>query len=90
MQIGYALAGSGAAGAAISLSIFPYLQRRFNNRRMYTFFSVFWALAFALMPIGNLAARLPMGGDQHKQDLAIWSAIALILIPIRIAVVVYP
>lgn len=90
VQIGYALAGSGAVGTVVSLSVFPYLQRRFNNRRMYTFFSAFWAMIFVIMPIGNIAARLSMGGDQHKQNLIVWAAIALILTPLRIAVIVGP
>jgi hypothetical protein len=57
---------------------------------MYTFFSAFWALVFALMPVGNFAARLPMGGDQAKKDAVTWAAIVLILIPLRVAVNVYP
>ena len=77
-------------GALVSLLVFPYIQRRFNNRRMYTFFSAFWAIVFGLMPIGNFAARLPMGGDQAKKDAVAWAAIILILIPLRIAVNVYP
>ena len=42
------------------------------------------------MPIGNFAAKLPMGGDQNKKDAVEWAAIILILIPMRIAMNVYP
>jgi len=66
------------------------MQRRFNNRHLYAFFSSFFALVYAIMPIGNLAARLSMGGDQAKKDAVGWAAIVLILIPIRIAVNVFP
>ena len=89
-QIGFACAGSGAVGIVILLALFPFIQQRFNNRRLYTFFSTFWALAFSLMPIGNFATRLPMGGDQNKKDAVEWVAITLILIPIKIAMNVYP
>ena len=42
------------------------------------------------MPIGNLAARLPMGGDEAKKDAVQWAAIVTILIPVRIAMNVFP
>lgn len=88
VQIGYALAGSGALGTVLSLALFPYLQRRFNNRRMYIFFSAFWALAFALMPTGHLAALIPASsnGGTQKRDAFVWLAIALIMVPLRLGV----
>lgn len=90
VQIGYALAGSGVVGTIVSLTIFPRIQRRFNNRLMYTFFAGFWALGFGIMPIGNLAARLAQSLPEGKADALAWGAIVFILIPIRIAVNVYP
>lgn len=42
------------------------------------------------MPIGNFAARLPMGGDEAKKGAVQWAAIVMILIPIRIAMNVFP
>ena len=89
-QIGYALAGSGAVGVFFSLVFFPFIQQRFNNRRLYTNFCAFWPLAFVLMPIGNFAARLPMGGDPARQDAIAWAAIVAILIPVRFAMNVFP
>ena len=89
-QIGYALAGSGVVGVFFSLVFFPFIQQRFNNRRLYTIFCAFWALAFVLMPLGNFAARLPMGGDYAKQDAIAWAAIVAILIPVRFAMNVFP
>lgn len=89
-QIGYALAGSGAVGTFMSLAFFPFIQRRFNNRRLYILFSAFWALGFAVMPIGHLAATIPVGGDESKRGVLVWIAIALILLPIRLAVNVSP
>lgn len=88
VQIGYALAGSGALGTILSLALFPYLQRRFNNRRMYIFFSAFWALAFALMPAGHLAAMIPasLDGGTQRRDAFVWLAIALIMVPLRLGV----
>lgn len=91
IQIGYALAGSGAVGTVISLALFPWLQRRYNNRKMYTFFASFWSLAFAVMPVGNLAAVLASKMASEKNaEATVWAAIVFVLIPLRIAVNVYP
>lgn len=84
-QIGYALAISGAAGTVSALLFFPYIQRRFNNRRLYAFFTAFYIVVFCFMPLGNIAARLPMGGDAKKQESVLWVAIIAILVPIRLA-----
>lgn len=58
---------------------------------MYTFFAAFWFLGFAVMPIGNLAAVLASKmASKNDAGATVWAAIVLILIPMRIAVNVYP
>ncbi|KAF8299921.1 MFS general substrate transporter [Clavulina sp. PMI_390] len=84
-QIGWILSMSGIVGIA-SLIVFPYIQHRFNNRHLYAFFATLTPITFALMPIGNLAARWTHGTN----DGWLWVAIAIILIPTRMAVNLYP
>lgn len=58
---------------------------------MYSFFAAFWSMGSALMPIGNLAAVLAAKMSSRRDaDATVWAAIILILLPIRIAVNVYP
>ncbi|KAF8310792.1 MFS general substrate transporter [Clavulina sp. PMI_390] len=87
-EIGWVLATSGTAGTIISLVVFPRLQRRFNNRLMYTFFAAFFPIAYAMMPMGNLMARLAK--KEGNSEALIWVAIVLIIAPIRIGVNVFP
>ncbi|KAF8299925.1 MFS general substrate transporter [Clavulina sp. PMI_390] len=92
-QIGWVLAISGIVGTVSALSIFPHIQRRFNNRHLYTFFSVFWPITYALMPMGNLVARRVKRADTKGGVAAegwLWAAIAMILTPEKIAVNLYP
>ena len=89
-QIGKALAGSGAVQAVISIFMFPWLQRRYNNRKLYTVLAAFWWPGFALMPIGHLVASWGKSMTKENADRVIWAAIILILIPIKIAVNVFP
>lgn len=92
-QIGWALAGSGIVGADSSLFLFPILQRRFNNQKMYAFFASFFPIGYALMPLGYLAARYGGGRDgtdEKMRSAAVWVAIVVILIPIRIALFCFP
>lgn len=55
---------------------------------MYIFFSAFWALGSALMPVGHLAAALPVSdhNGERRRNLLVWGAIVLILLPLRLAV----
>ncbi|KAF8299928.1 MFS general substrate transporter [Clavulina sp. PMI_390] len=86
-QIGWALAASGVVGIFSAIFVFPHIQRRFNNRLAYTFFAAFWAVAFAMMPLGNLMAR---AAERVGDETLVWIATTLILAPVRLAVYVYP
>lgn len=77
-QIGYALAISGTAGTLSALLFFPYIQPRFNNRRLYIFFASFWLAVFSVMPLANVAARTGNGA-------LVWTAVIAILAPVRLA-----
>lgn len=90
VQIGSALAGSGAVGAIVSIVIFPWIQRRFNNRKLYTVLVAFWWIPFGLIPLGHLAAKRGESMPERKADALSWAAIIVILIPVKIAVNVYP
>lgn len=83
-QIGYVLAISGMIGTVSSLFVFPVMQRRFNNRRMYTCLMACWPMAFMLMPLGNMFARV------ENAAVMTWVGIAIILTPIRIGVLNFP
>lgn len=91
-QIGGALAGSGAVGAIISILVFPWFQRRYNNRKLYTVLAAFWWPAIAFIPVGNLVARWTQSRSMSEStaNAWIWGAVVLIMTPIRIAVNVYP
>lgn len=54
---------------------------------MYAFFASFYSVGFALMPLGYVAARYGGGadGNEKMQNAAVWTAIVVILIPVRIA-----
>ncbi|KAF8318103.1 MFS general substrate transporter, partial [Clavulina sp. PMI_390] len=82
-SIGWALAVSGAIGTFIALVLFPFVQRRYNNRLLYMIFSCFWAITFALAPLGHLAATVP---DEAKRTPLLWGTITLILLPIRLGI----
>ena len=87
------LAAFGLVGAVGSLVLFPQLQRRFNNQNMYAFFAAFYSIGFAVMPLGYLAARYggePDGTNEKTGNAAVWTAIAIILIPVRIALFAFP
>jgi len=84
IQIGYALAASGFVGTAISLIVFPALQQRFHNRRMYTLLMGLWGVTFCLMPLGNWVMRL------DPTPAMAWVGIAVILTPVRLAVLNFP
>ncbi|KAF8299924.1 MFS general substrate transporter [Clavulina sp. PMI_390] len=92
-QIGWILAISGMVGTTSALFIFPRIQRRFNNRQLYTFFSGFWPITFALMPVGNLAARWVKQVESKGKpamEVWLWGAFIMILAPKMIAVNLYP
>ncbi|KAF8321578.1 MFS general substrate transporter [Clavulina sp. PMI_390] len=90
-QIGWALAASGIIGATASLTLFPLVQHRFNNRRLYTLFSLFWPVAFAMMPIGSVIVRFAeRQKSANAKERLVWIATAMILIPVRIGLNVYP
>ena len=72
----------------MSLAFFPFISKRFNNRNLYVFFSAFWALSYAVMPIGHLAAVAPL--EESKRDVLVWFVIAIILFPIKLAVMCAP
>ncbi|KAF8299922.1 hypothetical protein DL93DRAFT_579990 [Clavulina sp. PMI_390] len=84
-QIGWILSISGTVGTS-SLLALPYLQYRFNNRHLYTFFACFTPVTFALMPIGHLVASQTNG----TADSRLWVALGIILIPTKISVNLYP
>lgn len=68
---------SGFVGTVSPLVFFPYIQRRYNNRSLYTFFVSFWVIVFAMMPLGHLAALT-------KKEWVIWLSVAGILVPVRL------
>lgn len=72
----------------MSLVFFPFISKRFNNRNLYVFFSAFWAMSYAVMPLGHLAATAPI--EEGKKDVLVWFVIGIILLPIRLAVMVAP
>lgn len=78
----------------VGILIFPYLSRRFNIRKMYITAMSAFILAFALMPLGNLAARTRwVLGNAEKnarvRGAMTWMAIGAILAPVRVAVLCY-
>ncbi|KAF8324456.1 major facilitator superfamily domain-containing protein [Cantharellus anzutake] len=84
-QIGFAMSASGVAGAIGSLFVFPFFQRTFNNRKLYTFLMSMWIVAFLFAPIGSMFIRL-----SHDDPTVAWLGIAFILAPVRIAVLNFP
>lgn len=70
---------------AISLFVFPIVQKRYNNRRLYVMLLSFFVLLFALTPLGNLAARVRFGGDEAsanwKHEVLVWVACLVIVFP---------
>lgn len=68
---------------------------------MYTLFTAFLILAFALMPFGSLVAgfvdgvsSIPHGPQRGRTDeegdAILWGVIILILLPVRVAFLVFP
>lgn len=60
---------------------------------MYSFFASFYTIGFAIMPIGYFAAKYgggPDGTDEKARDAAVWTAIIIILTPVRIALFAFP
>lgn len=84
-QIGTALAMTASVATVVALVIFPVVQKRYNNRTLFVFLVSPFVLVFALMPIGNLAARAHFEGDETmakwKHDVLVWIAIFITLIP---------
>jgi len=72
--------------------IFPVIQRKYNNRRLYILFTAAWAVAFFFLPLGNIVAKLmdAEGVTERMQNRVMWGVIGVLLLPNRVAVNVYP
>ncbi|KAF8324457.1 MFS general substrate transporter [Cantharellus anzutake] len=84
-QIGLALSASGLLGAFGSVLVFPWLQRTFNNRKMFSFLMAMWILAYLFAPIASIIVRL-----SHNNATVSWLGVVLILVPARIGLLCLP
>jgi len=87
-QIGYWLSGSAAFIILLQLFVFPVLQRRFRNVRLYAVIMSTWVLAFAALPLTNLVARgneLEDGTLSPEGEAGVAIGIVIMLVLARIA-----
>ncbi|KDQ14750.1 hypothetical protein BOTBODRAFT_32505 [Botryobasidium botryosum FD-172 SS1] len=87
-QIGYWLSASAAFIIGMQLFVFPVLQRRFHNVRLYTVIMSTWIIAFAMLPLTNLIARgnvLEDGTLSPEGEARVSIGIVIMIVLARIA-----
>ncbi|KAJ7770519.1 major facilitator superfamily domain-containing protein [Mycena metata] len=83
-EIGYIMSMLSAIFVLLQLLLAPHLLRRFDIGRLYKFCMGLWPLAFILIPVLNVIARLdpaegPVQNEATTHKIGLWVGIAVVL-----------